>query len=962
MKYLILILLLTSSLTGYGQTPKVGPFLPQSIKLNSDLPSDSIHVMISDTLDHIYKARGKWLEKRYFNELFSDPYYDFAFWEKGLTSPVHSPADSAERSGYTQFIGIEDGEPSAIKILKEGIAVFDKKQFGGDHGGYYMKFTSFDTLNRANFNFINSSNQDINYTSRNLESFGIGWNLGEFGTQEIDTQSMMALMFEYNWADPNDTELKDEIQFRHTDRNGNIRRPMDLLMDNDYTSEWSASWAFPTWNLHPPDTTAWYLQYQHDPASHRITQKMADPTTGNGAQFTLDVDDNLFDFGQFGMSNPIFYFSNWYAATFQGAYVQIPTLTGNPATTLIGRDGSNFLTPIPTGDGLSLSGGILSVDPSTPDSIFGSSDTLCFVIMGDTICNPLDSIVVIDGEICYIEMGDTICTGFTTGIVRISDLLGANKTNVIDNRGYTQEWRWDSLATNPGLSLLSNSNHAGSGYKVLKIEAEGGNASGGISTYGLYSSNIRTGSGSQNYGVFGYANSGAANYGVAGLSDSGIGVYGSTDSGTGLHGFAYSGLAFRAEDKSANTNTVEILADFKRGTLSTSTGNGIGGAVTFTNLATGPNYVESNRLTSMLTDATYATRTSSFIINGVNSGTSADLFTLAGSGALRLHKYGIGTFTGTPAYTLQVDASGNVIEGSLGASVAISALTAATGTNTINNADYAQEWQWNGLTGNTGLKITSNSTAATGGISSQRLLDVELSGANSNSGQSTQAGYFSNSHSGTAAVNRGIYTTASGGVANYGIYADVSSTSSDRAVNGSAATGTGVYGSATTGTGIKASVAAGLALHVSDQSTATNTVISEIRIEREVGSGVGANGVGSSIDFLTETSTTTGVSANIIKSVWSNATHASRTSTMTISGVNAGTATDILTLNGDGSTIANGTIRLKGYTVATLPATPTQGDVAFCTDLLTPTFFALAVGGGAVVGPVFFNGTIWITQ
>jgi len=59
--------------------------------------------------------------------------------------------------------------------------------------------------------------------------------------------------------------------------------------------------------------------------------------------------------------------------------------------------------------------------------------------------------------------------------------------------------------------------------------------------------------------------------------------------------------------------------------------------------------------------------------------------------------------------------------------------------------------------------------------------------------------------------------------------------------------------------------------------------------------------------------------------------------------------------------VINGALlRLKGYTVATLPA-GTQGDTAYCTDLLTPTFLALAVGGGAIVGKVFYNGTQWIT-
>ena len=53
-----------------------------------------------------------------------------------------------------------------------------------------------------------------------------------------------------------------------------------------------------------------------------------------------------------------------------------------------------------------------------------------------------------------------------------------------------------------------------------------------------------------------------------------------------------------------------------------------------------------------------------------------------------------------------------------------------------------------------------------------------------------------------------------------------------------------------------------------------------------------------------------------------------------------------------------GVIRLKGYTVATLPA-GTQGDTAFVTDALAPAFLTAVVGGGAVVTPVFHDGTNW---
>lgn len=51
--------------------------------------------------------------------------------------------------------------------------------------------------------------------------------------------------------------------------------------------------------------------------------------------------------------------------------------------------------------------------------------------------------------------------------------------------------------------------------------------------------------------------------------------------------------------------------------------------------------------------------------------------------------------------------------------------------------------------------------------------------------------------------------------------------------------------------------------------------------------------------------------------------------------------------------------RLKGYTVATLPA-GTEGDTAYVTDALAPAFLAAVVGGGAVKTPVFYNGSAWI--
>lgn len=49
-----------------------------------------------------------------------------------------------------------------------------------------------------------------------------------------------------------------------------------------------------------------------------------------------------------------------------------------------------------------------------------------------------------------------------------------------------------------------------------------------------------------------------------------------------------------------------------------------------------------------------------------------------------------------------------------------------------------------------------------------------------------------------------------------------------------------------------------------------------------------------------------------------------------------------------------------GYTVATLPGTPSQGDRTFVTDATATTFYSIVAGGGANVVPVFYNGTNWV--
>jgi|GEM_PF-7084159 len=252
------------------------------------------------------------------------------------------------------------------------------------------------------------------------------------------------------------------------------------------------------------------------------------------------------------------------------------------------------------------------------------------------------------------------------------------------------------------------------------------------------------------------------------------------------------------------------------------------------------------------------------------------------------------------------------------ANIKINNLQAADGTNTINNAAYQQEWQWNSLAGGTGLKLSTTSTGATG--STQKLFEVSLSGSNTNSNEITYGGYFSNAHNGTSPTNFGVYgTVANGSSESAGVKGEASS---NTGVRGMSTSGAGVFGTSSTyngvqgsttgsGTGVlaTASTVSGLPLSVMDVGGATNTVEVMADINHNV-TGTAANGVGSSITFSTPTSSAIRF-ANSTQSKWINATDASRTSQYIITGVSNASNIDYFVL-GDTSRV-NSQFRATQY-------------------------------------------------
>ena len=151
--------------------------------------------------------------------------------------------------------------------------------------------------------------------------------------------------------------------------------------------------------------------------------------------------------------------------------------------------------------------------------------------------------------------------------------------------------------------------------------------------------------------------------------------------------------------------------------------------------------------------------------------------------------------------------------------------------------------------------------------------------------------------------------------------------SSGIAINASSQFSYGVFATTVDGTGLSAqATGTGIGLYALSQAgtvaarfqtlaSSTNTVIPVIEIKRGT-SGTAGSGIGSSIDFITQTSTSEAIS-NQITSKFTTVTHASRVSQMEFWGVNAATLARKASLAGSGQWAYD------AYGAGTFTGTPT---------------------------------------
>lgn len=258
--------------------------------------------------------------------------------------------------------------------------------------------------------------------------------------------------------------------------------------------------------------------------------------------------------------------------------------------------------------------------------------------------------------------------------VKLGGTLTANTT--IDQEDKTMTWTANTLAGANGFSVTSNSTAAASNAQTLvNVQLSGANATSTQTTKAGYFLNSHTGTSATNYGLVGEVQNGTgSSAAVRGVSTTQRGIQGETTSGTAGWFNATSGKGIEANVTGTNpvatfgknasaTNSVVTMVQANTASQGTAAA-GFGGAWDTYLEASDGSLPNALRQAAVVTDPTAATFTSEYQISLQNSNTLTLVSTLFGTGRMRLHKYGVGTFTGTPAYNLQVDASGYLIESS----------------------------------------------------------------------------------------------------------------------------------------------------------------------------------------------------------------------------------------------------------------------------------------------------------
>lgn len=347
-------------------------------------------------------------------------------------------------------------------------------------------------------------------------------------------------------------------------------------------------------------------------------------------------------------------------------------------------------------------------------------------------------------------------------------------------------------------------------------------------------------------------------------------------------------------------------------------------------------------------------------VNSVNHG-YATTVTAAGTTTLTVASANLQYFTGSTTQTVVLPVTSTLV---LGQRFIIANLS--TGAVTVNSSGSNAVFVLSGgATATFTCILTSGTTAASWNAASA---PINISGTSDGTkslpavrGSDSDSGMFFSGNTTGFSVDGAYIMNVTGGTTNVRLGGDRSlgwtqlgTDASGTIVTKIQPNSDGVFelNNGTTGQWIP--------LLLGKRDSGTTTVVDGITLGHQ-SSGTPAAGLGIGMLFNINSSTTADQNAARIAALWTDATHATRSADTVFYNVNSAAAlAETFRIKANGVTVHTAPDRLKGYTVAGLPA-GTQGDTAFATDLLTPTFLTAAVGGGAIVGPVFYNGTAWVS-
>jgi hypothetical protein len=255
-----------------------------------------------------------------------------------------------------------------------------------------------------------------------------------------------------------------------------------------------------------------------------------------------------------------------------------------------------------------------------------------------------------------------------------------------------------------------------------------------------------------------------------------------------------------------------------------------------------------------------------------------------------------------------------------------------TGTSATTSLDIAQTWNTTGTP--TAVKCNVTDTASN---AASLLMDLQVGGVSKFKVPKNGNPVFVVPTSGFLEVNGngdGVRATNGSSISAYGIYG-VRLGASNTLSWGSSADGP-----ASVDTTLTRKAAASLQLGAADAAAPVAQTIGP----QSVVAGT-SNTAGQNLTVRGSQGTGTGVGGDIIFQVAPAGS----------SGTAQNTLAQAMRIYNT-KTVAVG----SAFTVSTLPAAGTQGRRAWVTDALTPTFLGTLTGGGAVVCPVFDNGTAWV--